>query len=252
MYDDDQPGAARAEPIFNLPTIIVVLLVVQCAIHAVRGLLLNPREDFEFLITFAFIPARYDSAVAAMVPGGAGARAWSFLTYGFLHGDLTHLAVNMLFMVAFGSAVAWRFGVARFLVFSALSIGAGALVHLLTHFGEPVPMIGASAAVSGYIAAAIRFVFAHDPRSRFLGAQFGSRVHRPALPLFKALQHRGVVVFVTIWLISNFVFGMVAMGPGAEDAQIAWQAHLGGFAVGLLLFRYFDPIPAASESSDWR
>ena len=93
-------------------------------------------------------------------PGGLAADIWTFVTYAFLHGDLNHLVFNSIWLLAFGSPVARRFGTWRFLVFFAPSAAAGgALVHLATHFGQLLPMIGASAAISGAMAAVTRFVF---------------------------------------------------------------------------------------------
>ena len=61
-------------------------------IHVVRVYLLSEQQDVEFLLTFAFIPVRYDSSVmlGGALPGG-GADVWTFVTYAFIHADWTHL-----------------------------------------------------------------------------------------------------------------------------------------------------------------
>src|SRR5215213_9417274 len=53
------PLASSREPIFNVPGVLVATLGVLLLVHAGRSLLLSPREDMQFLVTFAFIPARY-------------------------------------------------------------------------------------------------------------------------------------------------------------------------------------------------
>src|SRR5262249_44786521 len=113
-----------------------------------------------FLLSFAFIPVRYDSSVVLGdgLPGG-GADIWTFVTYALIHADWTHLVVNAIWLLPFGSAVARRFGAPRFLAFFAVTAAAGATLHLATHAGEQFPMIGASAVVSGTMAAAMRFAF---------------------------------------------------------------------------------------------
>ena len=73
----------------------------------------------EFLLALAFIPIRVIDA-RSLLPGGTGARIWTFLTYALLHADWAHLIFNTLWLAAFGSAVAWRFGAVRFLGFSAV------------------------------------------------------------------------------------------------------------------------------------
>jgi membrane associated rhomboid family serine protease len=105
-------------------------------------------------------------------------------------------------------------------------------------------MIGASAAVSGAMAAAIRFAF---QRGSFLSlrrgdAEMAARV--PALPLLRALRNGRVLAFLGIWFGLNFITGIGAITIGGASAQsIAWQAHVGGFIAGLLLFSLFDPVP---------
>ena len=73
-------------------------------------------------------------------------------------------AINSLWFVALRQRVARRFGTVRFLLFFAVTAAAGAGAHLITHAGEVFPVIGASAAVSGMMAAAMRFAFQpHGP-----------------------------------------------------------------------------------------
>ena len=147
------------EPIFNAPPVVGWTIAALVAIHIARGFL-GIEEELQMLLLFAFIPARYDpSFPAAEFPGGFAGDLWTFVTYAGLHGDMMHLAVNSIWLLAFGSAVAWRFGGMRFLLFMAATAAAGAAAHLLMHFGEITPMIGASAAISGLTAAAIRFIF---------------------------------------------------------------------------------------------
>ncbi len=101
---------------------------------------------------FAFIPAAYGE-FASQMPYPL-ARLWSPVTYGFLHGDWGHLAMNCVWMAAFGTPVANRFGLSVFVLFTVICMIAGAFAHYLAFTGEFVPVIGASGAVSGYMGAA--------------------------------------------------------------------------------------------------
>ncbi|MGO9359590.1 MAG: rhomboid family intramembrane serine protease [Xanthobacteraceae bacterium] len=225
---------------------MTALLALLAAIHLFRMML--PTDLGEWVIwAFGFVPARYDLPLSdARFPGGAGAAFWSFLSYSLLHADLNHIIFNALWMLPFGSAVARRFGAARFFAFLAVTAIAGAIAHLATHAHEVAPMIGASAAVSGAMAASIRFAFG---RGSFLA--FGrlrdadSAAQVPALSLPQALRNPRVLAFLGVWFGINIVFGMGSIAIGAPAQSIAWQAHIGGFLAGLVLFSLFDPVAQA-------
>ena len=102
------PAAGR-QRVFNLPPVLVGTIAVLFAVHVLRDYVLGPDAAVEFLLALAFIPIRVIDA-AVVLPGGAGARIWTFLTYAFLHADWAHLIFNTLWLAAFGSPLAWRFG----------------------------------------------------------------------------------------------------------------------------------------------
>jgi membrane associated rhomboid family serine protease len=239
------------EPAFNVPTAVLATLAVLAAIHLIRWLL--PEDlDIEVLLRFAFIPARYDAAspYASDMLGGTGAEIWTFVTYAFLHGDLTHLAVNSIWMLAFGSAVAWRFGTARFLVFSAITAAAGAATHLALHFGDPTPVVGASAAISAHMAAATRFIFGSGGPLGVFRHSGRDAFSIPAEPLSQALRRPQVIAFLGVWFGTNILFGLGAVALIGEGSSVAWEAHIGGFLAGLLLFPAFDPAPRRRASAE--
>jgi membrane associated rhomboid family serine protease len=238
----------RRERIFNVPTVILLLLAAMGAIHALRDFVLSDDANLRALIYFAFIPARYEPSLlpAGTVPGGQGAQVWTFVTYAFLHGDWMHLGVNAAWLLAFGSPLARRFGAVRFLAFFAVTAVAGALMHLATHAGELVPMIGASAAISGAMAAAMRFVFVPGgPLRRRPGEE--PNYHAPAISLRAALTDPRILIFLAVWLGVNLLFGLGAATLLGENQPVAWQAHVGGFFAGLLLFGLFDARSATRD-----
>jgi len=231
----------------NVPPVVTATLAVLALVQALRGWVLSPNANIEFLLLFSFIPARYDPAMVAQgVPGGLGAQIWTFVTYALIHGNLTHLAVNAVWFLAFGSAVARRFGAARFLVFSAVTAAAGAAMHLLTHFGEFMPMVGASAAISGYMAAAMRFAFQHGGPLGLWRAHEAHAYHVPAAPLRAAFADPRILAFLLVWFGLNLLLGLGSLSLTGEEQEVAWQAHIGGFLAGLLLFRWFDPVDATA------
>lgn len=232
----------KREPLFNIPSVIIALLVVLALIHGVRTLLLSDDQNIEILLEFAFIPARYDASVVpgGALPGGFGADVWTFVTYSLLHADWMHFGVNSIWLLPFGSALARRFGTVRFLAFFAVTAAAGAAAHLATNAGSPYPVIGASASVSGMMAAAMRFAFQRGgPLNMMRGAE--EQDYRvPAIPLLGVLRDARVLIFLAVWFAINILFGVGSLPITGSEQPVAWQAHIGGFLAGLLLFSWFD------------
>jgi membrane associated rhomboid family serine protease len=64
----------------------------------------------------------------------------------------------------------------------------------------------------------------------------------PAAPLSAALRNPRVIIFLIVWFGLNLLFGLGTLPIVGENEVVAWQAHVGGFLAGLLLFAIFDPI----------
>jgi membrane associated rhomboid family serine protease len=235
----------QREPIFNVPAVIVALIAAFALIHVVRTWFLSEQQDIDVLLLFAFIPARYDASllVNGGLPGGVGAQVWTFVTYAFLHGSWAHLALNAVWFLPFGAALARRFGSTRFLAFFLVTAAAGALVHLAVHSGSINPVIGASAAISGAMAAAMRFAFQRGGPLGFWRQTDDEAYRVPALPLTGVLRDPRVLVFLVVWFGINLLFGATSLPLTGDEAPVAWEAHIGGFLAGLLLFSLFDPTP---------
>jgi membrane associated rhomboid family serine protease len=243
----------KREPPFNIPPVIVAVLAMLAFIHAFRTLALTYNQDIEFLLAFAFIPARYDSSVVlgGALPGGFGAEVWSFVTYSLIHADWTHFGVNAVWLLAFGSAVARRFGTLRFLAFFAVTAAAGAAMHLATNAGSQSPMIGASAAISGTMAAAMRFAFQRGGPLSFWRNGDDADYHVAAIPLTGVFRDLRVLAFLAVWFGINLLFGLGSLPLAGAGQVVAWQAHIGGFLAGLLLFSWFDPAPDFSQFDEF-
>ena len=73
----------------------------------------------------------------------------------------------------------------------------------------------------------------------------------PPLKLAAVFRERRALSFIVVWFVSNGLFGIGAGTLGLSDAPVAWQAHVGGFVAGLLLFPWFDPAqPEPAADSD--
>lgn len=254
------------EPIFNLPAAVMLSVVILVGIHALRQVL-SEEFDFKLIIDWSVIPARWAvafgnvrpdeivnalqatnpeegisplAALAQYVLGEGEARPWTALTYAFLHGSWAHVLINCVWLSAFGTPLVRRFGTARFLGLAAASAVGGAILYAFMNPMQILPMIGASAAVSGMMAAASWFMFAPAdwlPEGRL--AQPHERL-REGLP--DMARNRQVLIFLGVWFAANYLFAFV-QPLGVTDASIAWEAHIGGFLAGLALFPFIDPLP---------
>jgi membrane associated rhomboid family serine protease len=240
----------RHEPIFNVPPVVVATVVVLLLVHALRMWVFSEAQDTQFLLIFAFIPARYNAGLAGSFPGGFGADLWTFFSYAFIHANLLHIGLNLAWLLPFGTALARRFGAVRYCAFMLVTSAAGALAYLVSNPEQMAPMIGASAAISAAMAAAMRFVF---QRGGLLGLSGEAGAHRvPARPLLATLTDVRFLMFLVVWLGLNMLFGLGTVSIGGQDGEaIAWQAHIGGFFAGLILFDAFDPkIPQAEPNAE--
>ncbi len=259
-------GARRREPIFFVPFVVVALVAALLAVHAVLTQSSAATQDAA-VRELAFVPGRLtvwiwphrlgelisrastdpsalEQARALRYFNAPEGGVWTLLTYALLHASWGHVILNSIWLIAFGPPIARRFGAGRFLAFFAMTAVAGALAHWAADPMDFSPLIGASAADSGLMAAAARFIF--QPGAPLGGPQDFSRLvieagdARPVPSLRELFSERRAVIFIVIWMATNFVFGAGAQALGASEAPIAWIAHVGGFVAGLLAFPLFD------------
>ncbi len=222
---------SRRQPIFNLPGVILTLLAAFVVVQLWCDFA-SPETDAWMIMSFGFIPALW--------------RWWTPLTYNFLHGDWLHLGLNGLWLAAFGTAVARRFGPARFLALFLLSGIAGAAAFAFVHPSGIEPVVGASAAISGAVGAAMRFAFqpgAPLGPGRNLSIGGDTAYYAPALAPMGVFREGRALAFLLTWFGCNILFGAFAHPLGIGDVAVAWEAHIGGFLFGWLAFGLFDPIP---------
>ncbi len=172
----------------------------------------------EIFARYALIPGQFDLSrpFASITP---------LITSIFLHGNLAHLISNMWALWLFGDNVEDRMGVINFLVFYLLCGIAAGLSHIYVYPNSLVPTIGASGAVAGIMGA----YFILYPQARVL----------TLVPIFIFPWFVDIPAFVYLgfWLLVQIMGGTSALAGGA--VQIAFWAHVGGFAAGMLLHRLF-------------
>jgi membrane associated rhomboid family serine protease len=230
----DETPQPRREPVFNLPPVVLAVIGICAVVYLLQQYVLDETQQLTLLYDGAFIPVLYT--------GRYGYDWFLFtrpFTYAFMHGGLAHIAINMVWLAAFGSPLANRLGGVRFAVFYAVTGLASVVLFWALHpYGE-VPLVGASGAISGMMGAAARYGFRID-RSSGKAAFAGE-----PLPIAAVLRSRGVMTFLGVWMVINLATGLLGFAPGI-DGQIAWEAHIGGFVAGFFGLRFFDrPQPVA-------
>jgi membrane associated rhomboid family serine protease len=234
------------EPVFKAPWPAVLIAAVIVLGYALQSLAPDPNA---LIANFALIPAN--------VARGA----WGeLITHLFLHGNWSHALFNAAGALIFATPVARLIGttppraIAFFLFYLVCGVAAGGLFALadvaaanaggIPGLGFPpeTPLVGASGAISGLAGAS----------ARLLGGD--GRL----APVFS----RFAVGMAAAWIVANLIIGVVGFAPGAGDAHVAWQVHIIGFFVGLLLIgpwsalfgrRFVEPAPdEIPEGFGWR
>jgi membrane associated rhomboid family serine protease len=170
------------------------------------------------VMAFGLIPSTL-SGLHMRTPGIFHAPEYlTFVTSSFLHGDIWHLAGNMLFLWVFGDNVEDAVGHWRFILFYLLCAVGGGVAHVIVAAGSDNALIGASGSVAGVIAA---YMILHP------------RVKIWILLLFRIpmrLRTIWVLGFWILWQLYNFLFG--------AEGEVSWAAHLGGFLTGAVLILF--------------
>lgn len=196
--------------------------------------------SLESILGFALIPAELlnagffgDSSYEVFGGQVQVPERLTLVSYMFLHGSIMHLAGNMAFLWVFGDNVEDAMGHVRFLLFYLMCGIFAGLAHTLAAPGSPQPLIGASGATSGVIAA---YLMLH-PKVRLWVL---------ALPFFPLRLNAGVAlgIWIAFQLYSLFF---------SADPHTAWWAHIGGLGAGALLVLFmrrpgvplFDRAPSA-------
>ena len=208
MFDEIEPLMsleAEHQPVFNAPAPALVVLVVIVAGYGLQT----------FFSAGQILP-RWGASGAALAAG----HPETLITAIFLHGSWAHALMNGAFGLAFATPVARFFGGRGrgWLAFALFYVVGGAVANLafiLMHSRDVGPLVGASGAVSALAAAAARI------------AAGRGEVGPLTSPLVLGMGGG--------WIITNLLVAILGFSPGSGGAQVAWQVHLVGFALGLFL-----------------
>jgi rhomboid family protein len=218
-------------PTRSFPVVTMALIAINAAVWLFYQL---PNLD-RSLQDLAFHPCEVNASCPA---GFHGDKGWllTALTSMFMHGSWLHIAGNMLFLWIFGNNIEDAMGRVRYLLFYLLGgVAATALQTLVTfHWGQAgdsaVPNLGASGAISAVLGAYLVLL----PRASVLTIIFYFFVHVPAY------------LFLGFWILFQLWQGGTAIVHPEAGGGVAFFAHVGGFAFGVLtvyLFKIRDPLP---------
>ena len=214
------------------PVVTVALIAVNLLVF-LHEQALGPYLD-RFVLAYGLIPARF-----VHWPGDPlePARFLPLFTSMFWHGGWMHLFGNMLYLWIFGDNVEDRLGHLRYAAFYVLGGLAGALTQVALAPGSTLPTIGASGAIAAVLGAYV----VSFPRSRVL----------TFIPVFFLpwLVEIPAVVFLVAWFVVQLAAGFLSM-HSPESGGVAWWAHIGGFASGILLVAVLAPRRAKRAAQD--
>lgn len=202
----------REFPLINLTLVLANVLAF------VYELQMDQAALQAFLFTWGLVPARLLSD-----PDPLWRTVFSSM---FLHGGWFHIINNMWVLLIFGDNIESALGRVRYLVFYLLSGVAAGLLQTYVLPDSSTPMIGASGAVAGVLGAYL-ILF---PRSRIASLV-------PILFIFTIVEIPAML-FLLFWFVSQLYSGWLSL-QGAGGSGIAWWAHIGGFAFGVLMVYFF-------------
>ncbi len=209
-------------PSRTFPGVTIGIIILNTLVFFYE-LSLSEQQLFTLLFNSGFIPARFFGH------GPEPKELFSIFSSLFLHGGVFHLLSNMWMLWIFGDNVEDCMGHGRYLAFFLLCGVVSVLGQGMTGPESPIPLIGASGAISGVLGA----YFLTYPQARVLTLV-------PIFIIFYTIE-LPAFFFLGFWFFMQFLQGsasLVSAGDGGQGG-IAWWAHIWGFAAGIFLLAFF-------------
>ncbi len=211
-------------PAKNFPFVNIGLIVINVAFFLYQ---LSLGYEFDqLLFTLGFIPARFFEQQGEFLINPVGfIPVFSSM---FLHANLIHLISNMWMLWIFGDNVEDCMGHGRYLLFFLLCGVASVLAQTISNPHSTIPMVGASGAISGVLGA----YFLTYPHARILTLV-------PIVIIFYVIE-LPAYFFLGFWFVIQLIQGSASsLNSQHVGGGVAWWAHVGGFAAGVLLLQVF-------------
>jgi membrane associated rhomboid family serine protease len=214
----------------TFPFVNWLIILTNVLVFVLFELSRTPDALLRFFTTYGVVPVQLFS--------GEPMALLTLLTHQFLHGGWLHLISNLWALYIFGDNVEDRLGSGRYLAFYLVCGVAAALAQAYLAPSSRLPLVGASGAIAGVLAAYLLFF----PTARVI----------TLVPLFffAGFIEIPAVLYLIIWFVLQLFNGVMSLGVSAADiGGVAYWAHIGGFAAGLLLARLV--APRATRRLQW-
>jgi membrane associated rhomboid family serine protease len=229
---------------FPVVTVVLIALNVLAYFFFQHGTISfgDPSDPqyLQNLFDYAYIPIELTEGVQCVpdqafnavqcfkdAPGDQPSTYVTVFTAMFMHGGLLHLGGNMLFLWIFGNNVEDSMGPVRFVVFYLLAGLAATAAQTAIDPNSAVPNIGASGAVAGVLGGYLLLF----PRARVITVIF--------IIFFFTIVELPALLILGFWFVQQVLFGYFGLNAGGNGGGVAYFAHIGGFAFGMLAIKLF-------------
>jgi membrane associated rhomboid family serine protease len=214
-------------PTLRFPVVTVTLIALNVIVYFLfqDGVLGLPADGGDWPVDrYALIPCELSNRCDET---GTPSREVTVLTAMFMHGSIVHLAGNMLFLWIFGNNVEDSMGPVKFLLFYVLGGLAATALQIVVAPGSEIPNLGASGAVAGVLGGYLLLF----PRARVITVIF--------IVFFFTIVELPALLILGFWFVQQLLFGYFDLNNAGEEGGVAYFAHIGGFAFGLLAIKLF-------------
>ena len=215
-------------PRFSTPYVTYFLIALNTLVFLYE-LSLGQRTLNELVYIFGVVPTRVEALMHGVEGANPGVALVPILTSMFLHASWLHLIGNMWVLFIFGDNIEDYLGHFKYLLFYLLSGIAAALLHIAFNSHSSIPSVGASGAIAGVMGA----YFVLYPRAKVLTIV--------PLIIFFTFWWLPAWIVLGYWILVQFLSGAAtAIAYSNQTAGgIAFWAHVGGFAAGILMIKLF-------------
>jgi membrane associated rhomboid family serine protease len=220
------------------PFVVYIIVAINAVVFLLFQQATGTEAGAEFTYAYSVVPYEItnnvDLVAPVRLPGGGAipqfpgpTPIWlTILTSMFMHGGWMHIIGNMLYLWIFGDNIEDNFGHGRFLIFYLVCGVVASFSHILVDPNSVTPSLGASGAIAGVLGAYL-IMF---PRNRV-------RTLLPLGFLWTTVELPAVVV-LGFWIVIQ-IFSQYTASFKPGEGGVAYMAHIGGFAAGLLLCLLF-------------
>lgn len=199
--------------------VTLAIIAINCIVWLIGATFEDAQSSRATMFSFGFVPA-VANGYKDLPPEWSILPVWAtYVTYAFFHGSFMHLVGNMLFVWVFGDNVEDAMGHLRFIVFYLACAAAGAFAHSLADPESISPLVGASGAAAGLIAA---YLLLH-----------------PHVKVWVLALGRIPIRISALWVISAWILFQFANFAFTDGHDVSWAAHIGGVVAGAVLIPFF-------------